>query len=236
MEHFRGPADSSQVGSSSARVYNAGDRAANDPVVRQTPVWLPRPDAIFQERPQHWLVPGLCAAFILIGLVLMLNGWDRIRQARASANWPTVRGLIVGAEVDPVHTSEGWRWRPTITYRYVAHAREVTSTRISLQEPATGYDERTARRYAARYRLGRPVTVFYNPDRFTESVLEQSVPRSAYISMGLGVLFALPGSGLVLIIGMTVGRRRLQSLRRSAQDVRKSGARSDKAAQRTATA
>jgi hypothetical protein len=169
---------------------------------------------MFQEAPQRLLVPGLCAAFILIGFVLMLNGWDRIRQARASVLWPTVRGVIVGAEVNPVHTSEGWRWRPTITYRYVAHSRELNGTRISLQEPATGYDERTARRYAAKYRVGRPVTVFYNPERFNESVLEQSVPRSAYISMALGVLFALPGSGLVLIIGMTLGRRQLETLRK----------------------
>jgi hypothetical protein len=31
--------------------------------------------------------------------------------------------------------------------------------------------------------------------------------------MALGRLYALPGSGLVLILGMTLGRRRLQSLR-----------------------
>jgi hypothetical protein len=196
-----------------------GDAAANDPVVQASEPalagWIPRPEVIFQERPQRLLVPGLCGAFILIGLVLMLNGWDRIRQARASALWPIARGVIVGAEVERVHTSEGPRWRPIITYKYVARGRELTSTRISLQEPATDYDERSARRYAAKYRLGRSVTVFYNPDRFTESVLEQSVPRSAYISMALGVLLALPGSGLVLIIGMTLGRRRLGSLRRA---------------------
>jgi hypothetical protein len=193
--------------------------AANDPVAdADEPAlggWIPQPEVFFQERPQRLLVPGLCGAFILIGLVLMLNGWDRIRQARASAAWPTTRGVIVGAEVDPVHTSEGRRWRPVITYKYVARGRELTSTRISLQEPATGYDERSARRYAAKYRLGRSVTVFYNPERFTESVLEQSVPRSAYLSMGLGILLALPGSGLVLILGMTLGRRRLQSLRKA---------------------
>jgi hypothetical protein len=90
----------------------------------------------------------------------------------------------------------------------------VTSTRLSLQEPASGYDEKAARKYAAKYRLQMPVTVYYNPRLFTEAVLEQSVPRSAYISMGLGVLFALPGSGLVLILGMTLGRKGLRSLRR----------------------
>jgi hypothetical protein len=222
MERFLGRfVRSTQASSFIARApaQAAAETAANDPVAQARDpalaAWMPRPEVFFQERPQRLLVPGLCAAFILIGLVLMLNGWDRIRQARASALWPTVRGVIVGAEVDPVHTSEGQRWRPIITYKYVARGRELTSTRISLQEPATDYDERSARRYVAKYRLGRSVTVFYNPDRFTESVLEQSVPRSAYISMGLGMLFALPGSGLVLIIGMTLGRRRLESLRQA---------------------
>jgi hypothetical protein len=95
-----------------------------------------------------------------------------------------------------------------ITYRYVATGREVTGTRISLQESATAYSEAAARRYVERYRLQTPVKVYYNPDSVSEAVLEQSVPRAAYLSLGLGVLFALPGSGLVLILGMAFGRRR----------------------------
>ena len=178
------------------------------------PAWLPPPQRIFQERPQQLVVPGLCASFILIGLALMLNGWERIENARTSARWPTVRGVIVGAEVYPLHTSEGRKWRPVITYQYLARGRELTGTRLSLQEPASGYDERTARRIASRYRLQTPVTVYYNPERFTEAVLEQSVPRSAYYSLAIGALLALPGSGLVLVIGMTIGRRRLGALRR----------------------
>jgi hypothetical protein len=177
------------------------------------PAWLPPPQRIFQERPQQLVVPGLCAACILIGLALMLNGWERIANARTSAPWPTVRGVIVGADVYPLHTSEGRRWRPVITYQYLAHGRELTGTRLSLQEPASGYDERTARQIVARYRLQTAVTVYYNPQRFTEAVLEQSVPRSAYYSLAIGALLALPGSGLVLVIGMTIGRRRLGALR-----------------------
>jgi hypothetical protein len=187
---------------------------AGVPETAGMPVWLPQPQRIFQEKPQQLVVPGLCAAFILIGLALMLSGWERIENARTSAHWPTVRGVIVGAEVYPLHTSEGRRWRPVITYQYLARGRELTGTRLSLQEPASGYDERTARQIVARYRLQTPVTVYYNPDRFTEAVLEQSVPRSAYYSLLIGAVLALPGSGLVLVIGMTMGRRRLSALRR----------------------
>jgi hypothetical protein len=175
---------------------------------------MPPPERIFQEKRQHLVVPGLCGAFILIGLALMLSGWERIQNARTSAHWPTVRGVIVTADAYPIHTSEGRRWRPIITYKYLARGRELTGTRLSLQEPATGYDERTARQIVSRYRLQTPVTVYYNPERFTEAVLEQSVPRSAYISVGLGALFALPGSGLVMVIGMTIGGRQLGALRR----------------------
>jgi hypothetical protein len=224
MEQFlgrlarRAPA-SSFIADAPAQGDSGSDAAANDPVVEPVhangvPAWLPRPEFLGEERAQRLLVPGLCAALILIGLTMMLRGWEQIRHAWTSADWPTTRGFIVGADVYPLHTSEGKRWRPVITYRYVARGREVTGTRLSLQEPASGYDEKTARTYVAKYRLQMPVTVYYNPRRFTEAVLEQSVPRSAYISMGLGVLFALPGSGLVLIVGMTLGRKRLQSLRR----------------------
>jgi hypothetical protein len=189
-------------------------RPAVAPEGTGVPAWLPPPERIFQEKPQQLVVPGLCAAFILIGLALMLSGWERIENARTSAHWPTVRGVIVGADVYPLHTSEGRRWRPVITYQYLARGRELTGTRLSLQEPATGYDERTARQIASRYRLQTPVTVYYNPERFTEAVLEQSVPRSAYYSLVIGALLALPGSGLVLVVGMTIGRRRLGAMRR----------------------
>jgi hypothetical protein len=209
----------SLIADAPARAHAGGEpaaerRPADAPEPTAMPAWLPPPERIFQEKPQQLVVPGLCAAFILIGLALMLSGWERIENARTSAHWPTARGVVVGADVYPLHTSEGRRWRPAITYQYLARGRELTGTRLSLQEPASGYDERTVRRIAARYRLQTPVTVYYNPERFSEAVLEQSVPRSAYYSVAIGALLALPGSGLVLVIGLALTRRRLGALRR----------------------
>jgi hypothetical protein len=168
------------------------------------------------HRTQALLLPGLCAGVILIGLVMMLRGWEQAQRVRATASWPTRPGIIIGADVREWPTSEGIRFRPLVTYAYSVNGIEITNTRLSLEEAPYAYDHAAALAQVRHYRLQAPVSVYYNPERPTEAVLEQTLPRSACLNLLFGAILALPGSGLVLAIGLTLWCDRLPGSARAA--------------------
>ena len=81
--------------------------------------------------------------------------------------------------------------------------RGVTSPRGTSQG---AFDEGDAREYAERYRLHGDVLVYYNPERVNESVLEQSAPHTAYLSINLGLALATACAALLMLCVRSVRR------------------------------
>lgn len=152
-----------------------------------------------EVRIQGMLVMTFCAAFSLIGLMMMMQGGERIREARQVEDWRMVSGVIESSDVLPVPGSEGAQWRPRVTYSYAVGGRMVVSSRLSLGK--TRFDDTRERAFAylERYPLGRTVTVYYDPDEITQSVLETATPASAYFNLLSGCALALIGPGLLVL-------------------------------------
>jgi len=153
---------------------------------------LPRPDPALlgKEELHQFLIPCLFAALFLVGLATAGRSWEQILRARTSAAWPYTRAIVISSEVQRLVNSEGVRWHPAIRYAYQAGKREIIGSRLSREEPVNGYDEALAQRYVERYPQGAVVVAYYDPDRISDSVLEQSAPRSAYLGLYLGVTLA----------------------------------------------
>jgi hypothetical protein len=167
----------------------------------QIPAWLRQadPTLLGKEQSHQWLLPGVFAALFVIGVVTATRGWQQVERAAASASWPFTRGVIVSSEVESFSSSEGVRWRPMVSYLYRVGKREVLGSHVSLVEPVSAFNEADARAYAERYRLHGEVVVYYNPERVTESVLDQSAPPSAYLSINLGLALATASAALLFI-------------------------------------
>jgi len=167
----------------------------------QVPAWLRQADPTFlgKEQSHQWLLPCVFAALFVIGVVTATRGWQQVERAAASASWPFTRGVIVSSEAESFSSSEGVRWRPMVSYLYRVGKREVLGTHVSLVEPVSAFNEADARAYAERYRLHVEVVVYYNPERVTESVLDQSAPPSAYLSINLGLALATASAALLVI-------------------------------------
>lgn len=144
---------------------------------------------------------GLMALFLALGLGLMYWGWNVLGNARESVGWPTAPGMVVSAELDHSENTEGGdSWSPEISYRYLAANQERTSYAIKFGE--NSYSDRDdAEEILARYPVGQPVLVYYDPADPERSVLEPGVTAGSYIILGTGGLFVVI-TVLVGIVGM----------------------------------
>jgi hypothetical protein len=189
---FQSPDDASGT------VTQTDQPAARDLVA---PLRLPQPDPtlVGKEQAHQWLLPCVFTALFLIGVLTAARGWQQVERAAETAAWPYTRGVIVTSEVEAYSSSEGVRWRPLVTYLYRVGKREVLGTQIRLVEPVSAFDESEARTYAERYRLHGEVLVYYNPERINESVLDQSAPPSAYLTINLGLALATASAALLVV-------------------------------------
>jgi hypothetical protein len=99
-----------------------------------------------------------------IGL-LLLGAWSW-RMSRRAASWPSTQGLIVESRVEGPDTEEQ---RPRVRYRYSVAGKQIEGWRVSYS--AYGTSRRAIDRFIAPYARGSTVTVYYDPDLPTRSVL-----------------------------------------------------------------
>jgi len=139
---------------------------------------------------------AIMGVFLLIGGGLTAWGWTILQNARASATWPTAEGVITASEVTRSSSEDGVSYRPEVAYDYQAGDQFHTSYTIKFGE--NSYSSRgRAEAIAATYPVGQQVTVYYDPEQPSRSVLEPGVSGGSYIVLGVGLFFIV----LTLIIG-----------------------------------
>jgi hypothetical protein len=166
------------------------------------------PDLLGEEKTQDALVITFLAAFSMIGWLMLMQGYEQLRQAHAIERWPTTVGTVLAVDMQVADGGEGIRWRPQVTYTYTVDGRVITATRITPGRTPSINDEIQARDYVGRYLPQTPVQVHYNPFEIRDSVLEPATPRSAYLNLALGTGLAILGPALFMLIGMPISRRR----------------------------
>jgi hypothetical protein len=154
-----------------------------------------------EQRIQDFLVITFCAAFSLIGWLMIVQGAEQIRLTRAVLQWPTAEGVIEASEAYPVEGSQGARWRPHVTYSYTVGGQVVTATRVALGKAALEADQAAAEHYLRLYPRGSAVQVFFNPRQLTESVIDARTPRTVYVNLVFGAVLALVGPLLLVLFG-----------------------------------
>ena len=102
-------------------------------------------------------------------------------------------GLITESKVESWEDSDGDRsYAPSVTYQYKVNRIRYNGDRISFGDHAGGSSS-LAKSLVHRYRAGREVHVYYDPDRPDRSVLEPG--------QTLGTLLPLAFGGLFLVVG-----------------------------------
>jgi hypothetical protein len=154
------------------------------------------------------LMIGAAIFFIVIGGALLAFGVVFLRDANASANWPTTPGRVENVRVtwDNVGSTQAAPERAysfIVTYSYAVAGEPYAGNRYSLGEGSTATGRRFPSEEAARnaaaaaYRSGQDVTVYYDPADPAQAVLQPGVNWGTYVPLILGAFFLLCGAGLL---------------------------------------
>jgi hypothetical protein len=149
-------------------------------------------------------LPWLVYAFplLMVGIVAAAAFYKWL-QVRAAAQWPQTQGRIVvsGSQVREVESfdddSEGGkalakRNFANIVYEYEVSRQKLRAGRVSIGEDLGNFEVAET---IARYPVGKIVTVYYNPRKPSEAVLERDVPKGVFGCVIWGVLISV---GLIL--------------------------------------
>ena len=153
----------------------------------------------------------VCGGFFALvslggGAGLLIWGQRSRRKAQASQSWPSISGEIVQAEVrtSTTHDDEGnveYSYYPSVTYAYSVEGKPYSSSQIAFGG-TIGYNQRAkAEAKLNDYPVGKPVTVYYNPEKPSEAVLERQASGARWLSVIGGILMTI---GLCISCGLLV--------------------------------
>ena len=126
-------------------------------------------------------------------------------DARASADWPSVRGKITHSKVVRRKSNDGGRsYSATVEYSYEVDGKKHSDDTIWFGM-TTSSRRATAERLVDQFRPGQEVDVYYDPDMPGLSVLLPGAFLSSYAVFGVGVLFAVIGCLATLTVVLKFG-------------------------------
>ncbi len=131
-----------------------------------------------------------------------------LREARASATWPTVNGTIVESElafelIESGHCTH-LQYKAHVVYEYSIGGRSYRSDRVAFNDDG-GSGPQPVQRTVNRYPRGASVTVYCDQHKPQTAVLERgaaAVRKARIVSLAMG----LSGLGLVLLGVFLAGR------------------------------
>lgn len=149
-------------------------------------------------------LPGWISLFPLVfagvGLILLAVGGYQIYRGQQSTQWPTVLGVITISELgkhvdrDTDTRATSTTYRADITYDYVVDDVVYVNGNVYFGSMQSS-DPTAARMLLKRYPVEKRVTVYYNPARPQQAVLEPGISATAWILPAIGLIFATVGTG-----------------------------------------
>ena len=139
---------------------------------------------------------GWVGALVLGGGLLLVGGLIVVRcgltlhVAHDTLHWPATQGVVTQAEFIP--GSHGMVPRTSrLEYRYSIGVTDYTGDRVSWAD--------TREAGWSRYTAGQSVPVYFNPEQPEQSVLQTGTDRWTHVQLGIGVVLALAGLGVLLL-------------------------------------
>ncbi len=140
-----------------------------------------------------WLfITGL----IVLGMAGLRQAFRLWRRSRATRHWATAEGTVAASTVDSRWNEEQTDYWIEYTYSVAGH--RYTGKRIGFSASVRPRSRADQIAHKAYY-VGAPVTVYYNPEKPEDALLQRDVPWGE-VSMLLVGAFAALAWALVLIV------------------------------------
>jgi Protein of unknown function (DUF3592) len=155
-----------------------------------------------------WLVYLFLAA--IPGLIIFAAVYKYIEVSQA-ARWPSTPGRVVVSRSEAREVSTGPNSSDTeprnfakIVYEYTVAGRKHRCDRVSIGENMGNFEVAET---IAKYPVGKAVTVYYNPRKRSQAVLEREIPPGMWKAITIIVVVLI-----ALIVGSIIGFRKLGDL------------------------
>jgi hypothetical protein len=104
---------------------------------------------------------------LVIGLLCVLIWFTARTEAAATSKWPSVPGVMTEMKITESRGSDGTTTKTAVVkYAYSVAGKSYEGDRVKVEIGTSVSD-------AERYPKGKQMTVFYNPEKAEDSVLEQ---------------------------------------------------------------
>lgn len=158
-------------------------------------------------------IPWFVYAMLLapVGLIVFAAIYKYL-EVRAASDWPSVPGKVVMSrpEVRDVKVIDSDREAghyyeernfANVTYEYAVAGQTYRNNRVTIGEDRGNFEVAET---LARYPVGKAVTVYYNPNKRGEAVLERDMPKGMWGCLGWMVVIAVAG-----VFGSAIGFHKL---------------------------
>lgn len=147
--------------------------------------------------------------FLCVGIGCAYFGLKTVQNARASSDWPTVKGKIISSDVEQKRSTSGsgrkrkssTTYHAEVYYEYAVNGVTQSSDRVSFGQYGSS-NSGHAREIVNRYPAGSIVDVYYSEEKPEISVLEPGATWSSYMLLGFGCVFGLAGM-LICLAGFS---------------------------------
>ncbi len=142
------------------------------------------------------------AIFGTVGFCIMFFwGWPVLQKAKASTDWPSVKGVVTSAEVIRTRSDDGVNYKPEVLFNYTVDGEEYSQGNIRYDGDWSTNKPTYANKMVKKYKVGTEVDVYYDPEEPFEAVLEPGTTWMSYLPIGFGAVFFFIGAALFVGTG-----------------------------------
>ena len=125
----------------------------------------------------------------IVGVLLSIIMPISIRRGKESKEWPTSEGTVISTEVEERHEynedGESVYYYPRVHYDYrvgdhVYHGFKYKLMNVSMSK-------RKAHEFISNFMPGDTLTVYYDPEKPTESVMQPGAQQYLYVFLAIGI-------------------------------------------------
>ncbi len=142
----------------------------------------------------------ICGGFFLV-ITLALGGGliffskRSKKKADLSQGWPSVGGKVILSEVrQSANTDEdgytSYSYYPRVEFAYMVAGQSYESKRLSFGGVTGTSNPDKAQETVNKYPVGSPVTVYYNPEKPSEGVIER-VAGGSRLALIMGIILLI---------------------------------------------
>ena len=132
--------------------------------------------------------------FALSGLPVMYFTYPWLVNGVESENWPTTDGVVTLSEIYDVRGNKGGvTYGAEILYEYYVSDKRYLGNHVTSAGQSSSSDLDYAQYLINKYPNGTKVTIYYNPNKAEEAVLEPGFHWFDLFPFGMGLIFSLIG-------------------------------------------